>query len=137
MCEYLFKRLKAESWSYELEAARSGRMVLENSPKAVAMFSVANMWSRGAIFSSLLWKPAECQFSIWHNLKYPGAQRVQRRGLVAHTAYALASWLLPAYHCSYSPSTHLTPALMKCAVENHRITESQNSRGWKGPLWVI
>jgi len=20
---------------------------------------------------------------------------------------------------------------------NHRITESQNSRGWKGPLWVI
>jgi len=19
----------------------------------------------------------------------------------------------------------------------HRITESQNSRGWKGPLWVI
>ena len=22
-------------------------------------------------------------------------------------------------------------------LENHRITESQNSRGWKGPLWVI
>jgi len=22
-------------------------------------------------------------------------------------------------------------------VKNHRITESQNSRGWKGPLWVI
>jgi len=22
-------------------------------------------------------------------------------------------------------------------AENHRITESQNSRGWKGPLWVI
>jgi len=21
--------------------------------------------------------------------------------------------------------------------KNHRITESQNSRGWKGPLWVI
>jgi len=21
--------------------------------------------------------------------------------------------------------------------QNHRITESQNSRGWKGPLWVI
>jgi len=20
---------------------------------------------------------------------------------------------------------------------HHRITESQNSRGWKGPLWVI
>jgi len=22
-------------------------------------------------------------------------------------------------------------------LDNHRITESQNSRGWKGPLWVI
>jgi len=22
-------------------------------------------------------------------------------------------------------------------LQNHRITESQNSRGWKGPLWVI
>jgi len=22
-------------------------------------------------------------------------------------------------------------------TKNHRITESQNSRGWKGPLWVI
>ena len=22
-------------------------------------------------------------------------------------------------------------------IQNHRITESQNSRGWKGPLWVI
>jgi len=22
-------------------------------------------------------------------------------------------------------------------IKNHRITESQNSRGWKGPLWVI
>jgi len=21
--------------------------------------------------------------------------------------------------------------------QNHRITESQNGRGWKGPLWVI
>jgi len=21
--------------------------------------------------------------------------------------------------------------------DDHRITESQNSRGWKGPLWVI
>jgi len=21
--------------------------------------------------------------------------------------------------------------------QNHRITESQNNRGWKGPLWVI
>jgi len=22
-------------------------------------------------------------------------------------------------------------------IWNHRITESQNSTGWKGPLWVI
>ena len=22
-------------------------------------------------------------------------------------------------------------------IQNHRITESQNGRGWKGPLWVI
>ena len=22
-------------------------------------------------------------------------------------------------------------------LQNHRITESQNGRGWKGPLWVI
>jgi len=21
--------------------------------------------------------------------------------------------------------------------QNHRITESQNDRGWKGPLWII
>jgi len=31
--------------------------------------------------------------------------------------------------------------LRRCGLEewsqNHRITESQNSRGWKGPLWVI
>ena len=25
----------------------------------------------------------------------------------------------------------------QAAREDHRITESQNSRGWKGPLWVI
>jgi len=25
----------------------------------------------------------------------------------------------------------------KLKHRNHRITESQNSRGWKGPLWVI
>jgi len=25
----------------------------------------------------------------------------------------------------------------KTHVQNHRITESQNGRGWKGPLWVI
>ena len=24
-----------------------------------------------------------------------------------------------------------------CHEQSHRITESQNSRGWKGPLWVI
>jgi len=26
---------------------------------------------------------------------------------------------------------------MDTIAQNHRITESQNSRGWKGPLWVI
>jgi len=25
----------------------------------------------------------------------------------------------------------------KVRSQNHRITESQNGRGWKGPLWVI
>ena len=30
----------------------------------------------------------------------------------------------------------LGPACFQ-AAEDHRITESQNSRGWKGPLWVI
>ena len=25
----------------------------------------------------------------------------------------------------------------KVSALSHRITESQNSRGWKGPLWVI
>jgi len=25
----------------------------------------------------------------------------------------------------------------KCFLFFHRITESQNGRGWKGPLWVI
>jgi len=25
----------------------------------------------------------------------------------------------------------------RCGLIVHRITESQNSRGWKGPLWVI
>jgi len=33
-----------------------------------------------------------------------------------------------ARSCSRSPFQWLRP---------HRITESQNSRGWKGPLWVI
>jgi len=27
--------------------------------------------------------------------------------------------------------------LLKKEAQNHRITESQNGRGWKGPLWVI
>ena len=54
---------------------------------------------------------------------------------------------------SSSPTIHpTTPCLLihipKCHIYtffkhlqgwrlNHRITESQNSRGWKGPLWVI
>ena len=29
------------------------------------------------------------------------------------------------------------PSPKKEAKAYHRITESQNSRGWKGPLWVI
>jgi len=27
--------------------------------------------------------------------------------------------------------------IRKVISQNHRITESQNGRGWKGPLWVI
>jgi len=30
-----------------------------------------------------------------------------------------------------------TPISAVTESQNHRITESQNSRGWKGPLWVI
>jgi len=34
---------------------------------------------------------------------------------------------------------NLSPVLTDNAItfKNHRITESQNVRGWKGPLWVI
>jgi len=39
--------------------------------------------------------------------------------------------LSTAGHC-HTP----TSSASACDV-NHRITESQNSRGWKGPLWVI
>jgi len=31
----------------------------------------------------------------------------------------------------------MTGTTCKSIAEIHRITESQNSRGWKGPLWVI
>jgi len=34
-------------------------------------------------------------------------------------------------------SSHARSSLGTSWSQNHRITESQNSRGWKGPLWVI
>jgi len=33
--------------------------------------------------------------------------------------------------------TLVIPQLYPANYVYHRITESQNSRGWKGPLWVI
>jgi len=39
-----------------------------------------------------------------------------------------------------STSTHkltLSNVINSHISQNHRITESQNGRGWKGPLWVI
>ena len=52
--------------------------------------------------------------------------------------------------CPYDPPTHTRPSFCSrfypdsvpkaCAsyrTDDHRITESQNVRGWKGPLWVI
>jgi len=35
-----------------------------------------------------------------------------------------------------SGGTRLNPA-GQVVSQNHRITESQNGRDWKGPLWVI
>ena len=35
------------------------------------------------------------------------------------------------------PSIRGAPKAEAETAESHRITESQNSRGWKGPLWVI
>jgi len=34
-------------------------------------------------------------------------------------------------------AVHLTAAFLHSSVALHRITESQNVRSWKGPLWVI
>jgi len=45
--------------------------------------------------------------------------------------------------CSFDPPSSSLSSLRKEQDERrvegrfHRITESQNSRGWKGPLWVI
>jgi len=54
--------------------------------------------------------------------------------------YALACiggrrWASPA-GCGERPSQAWKFAEL-CKSQNHRITESQNGRGWKGPLWVI
>jgi len=33
--------------------------------------------------------------------------------------------------------SHFLKTVVKKESQNHRITESQNGRGWKGPLWVV
>jgi len=40
-------------------------------------------------------------------------------------------------HAEHGPQhRQLPPALPAPVLEPTRVTESQNSRGWKGPLWV-
>ena len=51
------------------------------------------------------------------------------RNLPSLLPAALSVQGLPAVHLSHDKSRNLFGAI------NHRITESQNGRGWKGPLW--
>jgi len=44
---------------------------------------------------------------------------------------------VPYLHSFWTASGMVTPPLPWAAYSNHRITESQNGRGWKGLLWVI
>ena len=39
--------------------------------------------------------------------------------------------------CCFSQCIHVALFPFVSLSTNHRVTESQNSRGWKGPLWVI
>jgi len=42
----------------------------------------------------------------------------------------------PAGHADFDAAQN-TVGLLGCESTSHRITESQNGTGWKGPLWVI
>jgi len=60
-------------------------------------------------------------------LSYKGGPQ-QYRSLEVHGAEMLAALELPLKE---------PPISQACRMVSSRITESQNSRGWKGPLWVI
>ena len=54
--------------------------------------------------------------------------------------FITTSFPRPIYYDIHRMRTDfLFPGKKPCHMcsQNHRITESQNSRGWKGPLWVI
>ena len=67
---------------------------------------------------------------------------------VGHPNLGNSSGHLPVTGADTTAMSYIlkTPKTSMCEVQhvilhphlwNHRITESQNSRGWKGPLWVI
>jgi len=41
------------------------------------------------------------------------------------------------YHVPYEIIMQANSKACVHESQNHRITESQNGRGWKGPLWII
>jgi len=40
-------------------------------------------------------------------------------------------------HRPFQSISYHKGVLNKIQIAAHRITESQNGRGWKGPLWII
>ena len=58
------------------------------------------------------------------------------QGVLFQSSFSLVLWTESPF-VAEAHSVHSCNTSSTSVSQNHRITESQNSRGWKGPLWVI
>ena len=83
---------------------------------------------------------AESGMSRWFiNSDLRSHLKTHRKGQAGHdiTRDVTAQQLAPTQSKLRKNPDWKKYVLLFCDCQNHRITESQNSRGWKGPLWVI
>ena len=72
----------------------------------------------------------------------PGAKKAQKHCPERSPEHRVCGWqsrpsARPPRGRGHEPAQGLRCKTVVTESQNHRITESQNSRGWKGPLWVI